>query len=233
MSEPEEGEGWKNFTRRRWDYFKTLEIPTSWYQNKMVLSLIASEYRLNATPLRAGEKPKNPGRIRKLRRSISDKQRELKRKQRDLRDKEHEKQRLKNMLEKVQLKIAKTESLMEEMIVEIGQLEEEIANKTKEVPKHMVVEKPKQDTSESANSGSAKTKGTTTPMKKKIQKLGKNAVQKKNTGKSSATPKKIVTPKKASPKATPKASTKTSSRASPKASSPKASPKATPKSGKK
>jgi len=45
---------------------KKAEVPQRWVKLRMLLSLMGAEYRLHAQPQRAGEKPKNPGRTRRM-----------------------------------------------------------------------------------------------------------------------------------------------------------------------
>ena len=96
MGKPDPGEGWKAFTKRRFDELKKVEVPQRWVKLRMLLSLMGAEYRLHAQPPRAGEKPKNPGRMRRMKQKVLQSMKDGKKKRKEL-AKESTKKRLEGL----------------------------------------------------------------------------------------------------------------------------------------
>ena len=130
---------WRSFSKMRWSDIKGHEVPRHWWSNRWLLPLIASEYRRGAKTPRAGEKPRNPGRLRKIKSSIKVMKKNITKMRKVLANKEALKRQVMASMEKLQKKMEKLEHDIGETSARIANSLEDIQSRTQHLPVKMRV----------------------------------------------------------------------------------------------
>lgn len=131
-------EGWQIYVKRRWKEMRELpNLPKDWVSGRWLLPLVSMEYRQSSTCPRSGERPKNPGRLRKMRTEAKKQKgtsKSLQQKEKKLLALRHE---IQKQQDKHQAKLQRIDQQLQECREAAAEIQSKVDEKMQQLPKHM------------------------------------------------------------------------------------------------